>query len=87
MVAGGGEMNRVTSSVASMTNNARASLVRRSRYVTSDPVSVGRPCRQSLAISDDGSRSGTVEATVSSLLGHLLHQKASSWHHGERSTE
>jgi hypothetical protein len=67
MLAGGGEMNRVTSSVASMTNNARASLVRRSRNVTSDPASVGRPCRQSLAISGDGSPSGIVEPTVSSL--------------------
>src|SRR5580765_2495288 len=63
-VAGGGEMNRATSSVESVANSDVASLRRSSRSVTSEPVSVGSPVRQSVA---DGvvSGSGSVETTVS----------------------
>ena len=65
-VVGGGEMKRVTSSVVSITNSARASLARRSRNVTSDPDSVGSPLRQSAASSHGaGAASGTVDTTAS----------------------
>src|SRR5215471_12920498 len=63
-VAGGGEMNRDTSSVESVANSDAASLRRSSRNVTSEPASVGRPVRQSIA---DGFDSGAdaVETTGS----------------------
>src|SRR5712675_927294 len=47
-VGGGGEIRRVTSAVPSAANRSFASLARSSRSVIIEPVSTGRPLRQSL---------------------------------------
>ena len=66
-VAGGGEMNRVTSSPAIARNNEGASLTRSSRKVTCVPARAGSPLRQSFFASGDGTTSAVVDTTVSSL--------------------
>ena len=47
-VVGGGEMKREACSVVSAKNSDAASLTRISRSVIIDPVSTGRPLRQSV---------------------------------------
>ena len=62
-LVGGGEMKRDTSSLDIAAKSAGASLARSSRSTTSDPVSVGRPDRQSMTVVV--SISGIVDTTVS----------------------